>query len=690
MIKLNKLSLEQYNELIERLLGNFEGYSETPYFDTKRPNRHVTIGRGFDIEPDDSIGRQEVFNVMEFGPEFIKDAGDENQTEALRAKEKEYVQRIVKVIKGPDTDTATLQKSLNKIMAERSADPAFRNIEHITSRKTFRLTGPEIEAVYTAINRSKEGIIDRKIATKDTFGLSRERAVLVEMAYQGIISERSAPLREAIVNSDNRAEAWFQIRYKGHIGKDDGPGQSSRHYREAEAFSLYYDPASISLEEAKQVYRMFQKHKDNITAYEKMHGPHGSVKTKKWHRTGFEEANYGKKEVKTVGESFAPAKVVLLAAVKEQYRDNPKLVAKLTDAINHFRPIDNHLNVLKESEKQPPKAQLESQPVHAAKETVQHQSENIRPEGGFLSKIGEMGHRMHDSDVEAAKAQTQIPELIGSLLDKMFSPANSDASEISPLKMNRQIMNKADEQHSDYRIVPASELRETASDALYAMYTRELEIRGFIKEKYGRPMNGAEIEVSAVFSHLTKEEQGAVETAAKLTIERAEFDKQTQQRSEVAEAYGYNRFYARIPNFLKNKHQKGYDQWGRELEQKELDLNRREEANRPELEKTLAKIITPGFQEKKARTMEEITASDTERINKVEAMREERGTFTGRRFSINYLMDKLPEMIGRLGIGVKGDPKDIENLLAQSDQIAAQTKPAIEMTRQRERTMELT
>jgi hypothetical protein len=690
MITPNKLSISAYNKLIARLLENYEGDHNTPYFDSKSPNKHVTIGRGFDIEPGNSVGRREVFKVIGLNSPEIRDVDNPTRDAALRVKEKKYVDRIVAVIAGPDTSDATLQKSLNKIMAERAADPDFQNFSFITSRKTFCLTNTEIETVFTAIIKDKEDIISRKIAPTDKLGLSRERAVLVEMAYQGLISERSTPLREAIVNNSNRAEAWFQIRYKGHMGKDDKPGQSSRHYREAEAFGLYNDPNNVSLDEAKQVYRMFQKHKDEIVAYEKLHGPGGSVTTKKWHRAGFEEANYGRKEVKTVAESFAPAKAVLLAAVKEQYKDNPTLVAKLTADINNFRPIDNYLTALKEVEKQPLKAQSEPEPVYAKKDHIQPSIEPVQPEGGLLSKIGEMGQRMHDSDVDAAKAQAQIPETLGILLDKMFSPRNSEASELSPAKTSYQQIPNPGKYDNVYQTVSARELRKIAFEGLAAIDERKNEMREWYSKNKGEPLAESMIEVAAGFSHLTDDEQKTFINNAVLAKERGDLNKETQQRNEIAEAYGYNRFYARIPNFLKNRRQKDYDQWGRELEQKDSDLSKREMENRPEMEKVLAKVNTPEFQEKKAQTFSEFKTSEAERLKDLAALDKEWDSFAGQKFCINRLIDKLPAKIGDMGIVVKGDPKDIDNLLSQSKQIGAQTEPVIQMARQYERGIERT
>jgi hypothetical protein len=398
MIELNKLERSEYNRLIWQALQNYEGDHNKPYFDSKRPNRHVTIGRGFDIEPDNSDGRNAVFRIMHLNSPEIKDSENRHRHDSLKKKEQEYLNRIIKVIEGPDTDNATLQKSLDKIMAERAADPDFQSFPFITSRKTFSIANPEIETVFTAIVKDKEDIISRKIASTDKLGLSRERAVLVAMAYQGIISSRSAPLKDAIVNNDNRAEAWFQIRYKGHMGKNDGSGQSCRHYREADLFGLYRNMDDIPLDVAKQVYSMLQRHHQEIIGYEKLHGPGGSVRNSQ-KRTGFEEANFnGAKGAKTVAESFAPAKAILLAAINEQHKNNPELVAQLTKDINNFKPIDNYLNALTEAPKQTAKAQAELQPVKMANEP--HLAETIP-----FPEIFKTGHMAHESDIEAANAE---------------------------------------------------------------------------------------------------------------------------------------------------------------------------------------------------------------------------------------------------------------------------------------------
>jgi hypothetical protein len=72
MITTQSLSTAQYNQLLTKLLGNFEADKATPYFDSKPQNKHITIGRGFDIEARGGVAQVEVFRALqlwEFRPE---------------------------------------------------------------------------------------------------------------------------------------------------------------------------------------------------------------------------------------------------------------------------------------------------------------------------------------------------------------------------------------------------------------------------------------------------------------------------------------------------------------------------------------------------------------------------------------------------------------------------------------------
>ncbi|MBT0568881.1 hypothetical protein KIK84_00955 [Curvibacter sp. CHRR-16] len=265
MINLHKLNVSDYNKLLAKLLGTFEADSSTPYFDSKTPNKHVTIGRGFDIEPTNSLAQQKVFATLGLNQTT-------GLTPAANAAEKAYVAQIIGVLTGSDTTNASLQASLNQIMANRAVDPLFAGIAAINSQTTFTLTTAQIESTYTAIIEDKEKVIDRVIADRSTLPLSFERAVLVAMAYQGLTTNRSAALKAAIVADSNRAEAWYLIRYEGYLGANDGPGQAKRHFVEAQAFGLYDNPTAVTTGEAKQVFEMLTKHRPRILAYEAQYG----------------------------------------------------------------------------------------------------------------------------------------------------------------------------------------------------------------------------------------------------------------------------------------------------------------------------------------------------------------------------------------------------------------------------------
>jgi hypothetical protein len=693
---------EALDDYVYKQLRRIEAHTKEKLLNPHNPggSSGITIGVGYDVKKGHPEVRRGVLKGIGMQTELLDDE-DPSKLSASEKIELAYIKKLQNAMAGGES-----LKALNDILSQRANDKTLKDAMktggksyELRAKLKFENEGEVRVAFGEAVEAYKDNVnlfVGDRTAKDPDFKLSRERAALLVVCWL------NPALARSVSKTDNRAEAWHKIRYGWAAGKGENAqfniGWAKRRYIESEMLGLYNDPDKVSLEEAKQVYRMFQKHKDGIAAHEKLHGPHGSVKTKKWNRTAFEEANYGKKEVKTVAESFAPAKAVLLAAVKEQYKDNPTLVAKLTADINNFRPIDNYLNALKEVEKQPQKAQYDPEPVYAGKEHVNLAKEPLQPEGGLLSKIGEMGQKMHNSEIDAALAHGKLINVVGELVDKIISPPKAGASELTPDHTKGVINNPQTSgnisqnagQTPEYSIYPASELRKIAFAGLDAIEERKNEMREWYSINSGKPLAESMIEVAAGFSHLTDDEQKTFINNAVLTKERQDLNKETQQRNEIAEAYGYNRFYAKIPNFLKNRHQKDYDQWGRELEQKDSDLSKREMENRPEMEKVLAKVNTPEFQEKKAQTFSEFKTSEAERLKDLAALDKEWDSFAGQKFCINRLIEKLPAKIGNMGIVVKGDPKDIDNLLSQSKQIGAQTEPAIQMARQYERGIERT
>jgi len=98
----------------------------------------------------------------------------------------------------------------------------------------------------------------------------RERVALISLAYNGGPGLLTTKIGEAIA-SGNRAEAWFEIRYD--LNKNGS--YTNRRYREADVFGLYDNPTAPTLDESKQIYRMFTQHRDVILNYENQYSPSG-------------------------------------------------------------------------------------------------------------------------------------------------------------------------------------------------------------------------------------------------------------------------------------------------------------------------------------------------------------------------------------------------------------------------------
>ena len=77
-------------------------------------------------------------------------------------------------------------------------------------------------------------------------------------------------LREAI-RQGNRAEAWFEIRYRSNDpdqAEKIRPGIAKRRFMESQVFGLYGNPQEVSAAEAKNIFRMLQNHRQKIMEYE--------------------------------------------------------------------------------------------------------------------------------------------------------------------------------------------------------------------------------------------------------------------------------------------------------------------------------------------------------------------------------------------------------------------------------------
>ena len=173
--------------------------------------------------------------------------------------------------------------------------------------------------------------------------LSDERIALVSLAYNrgvGMLNgiPRSGVPEHAImdaVRDGDRAEAWFQMRYNCWGSNNEAEaGLRKRRFAEAQVFGLYEDPSNVTPDEARNVYRMYQLHRDEIARVERGFGV--TVEGQVAQRNRIAQANrdypglvdqYG--NVPNIADALEPARTLLLRELRQEH---PDLADRLTDA----------------------------------------------------------------------------------------------------------------------------------------------------------------------------------------------------------------------------------------------------------------------------------------------------------------------------------------------------------------------
>lgn len=272
-------TIKQYDVLAKTLLfGNPAFRSELYLLDTG----DVSIGYNFNLQSDFELGL--VLEALRFDP-----YGEKLSGEAFKA-EQYYIKLLRSTFKQNDiSDIVTLQAVVNNILSIRHDDPRYQAMPNFHRVKQFSIPDrSKLSAICYTILEQYEKVVDNwitvfdyKMLRNNSHLLSRnsmERAVLVSLAARNIIgldtqgSPLNLPLAEAIIN-DDRAEAWFQIRY-GTFSADSMPDNVAvkRRYLESEMFGLYDDGVqsyNISREICTPLYSMYNRHKDQILHHER-------------------------------------------------------------------------------------------------------------------------------------------------------------------------------------------------------------------------------------------------------------------------------------------------------------------------------------------------------------------------------------------------------------------------------------
>lgn len=251
-------------------LSASEGTKPLPYLDTKGI---PSVGIGFNLRA--GTVRTAVFQAMGINAQDPRLAGNA----AAQVAEQGYINQLTAAVQATYANDAALQQALNNILIARSIDPLLAGQAYIASRNSFEMQPQEIRTTFDQIIPDYENLVDQWVPGIPT---SNERLALVSLAYNNLVgfnvdgSFKSANLRQAIL-ADNRAEAWYQIRYGSNGGQSPSRGIANRRYAESDLFGLYKGPdqnnATPDQAEAISIMRMYTTHRDQIRAYESEFSP---------------------------------------------------------------------------------------------------------------------------------------------------------------------------------------------------------------------------------------------------------------------------------------------------------------------------------------------------------------------------------------------------------------------------------
>jgi|GEM_PF-4660767 len=266
-------------------------------------------------------------------------------------------------------------------------------------------------------------------------------------------------------------------------------------------------------------------------------------------------------------------------------------------------------------------------------------------------------------------------------LSEMLGPSKAGSSELAPSKAdNRLGFDRINERDGEYTNVKTKEifgtLYETWQPCKEGYIDREQEKKKLI---YDMPIKTYEQTWDRLLDQrLTPEEQNAYEAGKELQKMRDYLENYYVDFKARGEKKGYYKFYSQnLPEFMKSEGQKKHEREIANLFRQHDELKGREEANLAACESREAKQNDPEFKKAVDRTYTEMMADKQARSERIKVLDAEMGILGQRMTEISKLSKYLPESIGNKEIFIKVDPKDIDNVLAQSREIRAQTAYAV-------------
>lgn len=175
--------------------------------------------------------------------------------------------------------------TLNAILNARRNDPVYDPAVSATFVTDFSITPQQSRQLFEQILPQYESELDdwlrNDVQTPAIVdGLltrnSAERLALLSLKWNQTPGERQllGPRLADALRHDDRAEAWYQIRYQSNGGDSSSGDIANRRYRESDLFGLYDNPAGPQTKaDAKQAWRVYTRHKAQIEGYENDDAP---------------------------------------------------------------------------------------------------------------------------------------------------------------------------------------------------------------------------------------------------------------------------------------------------------------------------------------------------------------------------------------------------------------------------------
>ncbi|MGV8933451.1 MAG: hypothetical protein ACOH1I_02440, partial [Gallionellaceae bacterium] len=294
-------------------------------------DRAITIGAGLNISGGKETNRYAVYRALGIQIGIAGQVNTAIGTQQQQDKEALYVVKLNAALTGVTASNINERiAQLDQIMTERAADNSLNG--YADNRKQYFVFEPgatgeqQIRRSFDEAVPFYEDDLRKRLGSAiydlPDFQNSKEHLVIISSMWLG--GGVSSSLKDALSPSKfNRAEVWYQFRYGW---ADNNPtfnnGWAKRHYMESTLYGLYSDSPADPLAEAKDIYRMFTLHRDEILRRESNYsGSIALANNEPAYKSLFSAVGSG--FVKNISDSLVKARDILLNDL--QLQPNPDI-----------------------------------------------------------------------------------------------------------------------------------------------------------------------------------------------------------------------------------------------------------------------------------------------------------------------------------------------------------------------------